>query len=84
MSRILSPASQIVSATDAVAVSPDSLNDLERGHTRAVYIGGEGNLVVRMEKGTEVTFIVPGGVTLPISIRRVMDTTTATGIIALY
>lgn len=54
--------------------------------TRALYVGGGGNLKVKMMRGTEVTFAsVPTGAVLPICVRRVFATgTTATQIIALY
>ena len=76
----------------AVAVTPDDANDLAAGATRALYIGGAGNIVVIMRDerrygGTNtVTFTgVPAGTILPISVARVAATlTTATAIIALY
>ncbi|HEY3495268.1 MAG TPA: hypothetical protein VGK73_11305 [Polyangiaceae bacterium] len=53
---------------------------------RAVYVGGAGNLSVRMAGGSTVVFTaVPAGTLLPISISRVVRaTTTATTILVLY
>lgn len=56
--------------------------------TRALLIGGAGNLKVDMADGTTVTMAIPAtatGVLLPIAVKRVYATgTTATGIVAFY
>ena len=57
--------------------------------TRAVYVGGGGNLNVELESdaaGANTIFTaVPAGSTLPIRVRKVHSTsTTATAIIGLY
>jgi hypothetical protein len=72
-------------AIGAAAVTPNDSTDLSRTPTRALYIGGAGNLVVDMAEGPTVTFTaVPVGI-FPISVKRVRSTsTTATNIIALY
>ena len=68
-----------------VAVTPSDTVDIRRG-SRALYIGVSGDIVVRArDSDTNVTFkAVPVGV-LPISVSRVLSTsTTATDIIALW
>lgn len=73
----------------AVAVTPDDNTDLTYT-TRGLYIGGAGNVVVRMynASGTaaSVTFTgVSAGTVLPIRAQRVLSTsTTATNIVALW
>jgi hypothetical protein len=55
--------------------------------TRALYIGGTGDVAVRMEGGqNSLTFsAVPSGTTLPIRVDQVLSTgTTATLILALW
>lgn len=55
--------------------------------TRAVYVGGTGNVAVLMWRdASPVTFMaVQAGTMLPIRVRKVMTTdTTATNIVALY
>lgn len=55
--------------------------------TRALYIGGAGNITVDMaDGGTAVLFVaVQGGTILPIQVTRIYQTgTSATSIVALY
>lgn len=53
--------------------------------TRAVWVGGTGDLAVRYADGTSDTLqSVPAGTLLPIRIDKVMAATTATKISALY
>ena len=54
--------------------------------TRALYVGGAGDLRVRMQGGAEVTFAaVPAGALLPLRVRRVLAAgTSATAIVALW
>ena len=68
-----------------VAVTPSDSTDLDT-LTRAVYVGGAGNLVAVRHDGTAVTFTgVPAGTVLPIAVRRINSTsTTATAIVALH
>lgn len=53
--------------------------------TRAVYVGVKGDLAVEMKNGAVVTFKnVPSGTVLPIRIRKVLMTSTASSILGLY
>lgn len=72
-------------ATSAVAVTPHDTNELTYV-TRAVYVGGGGNLKVTMADSGTVTFTaVPTGTTLNIRCKVVFSTgTTATSIVALW
>lgn len=72
-------------ATNAVVVTPDNSNDLAYT-TRAIYVGGAGNINVDMVSGQTCLFSgVPAGTVLPIRVKRVRSTsTTATLIVALY
>lgn len=73
-------------AANAIAITPHDTTAVEP--CRALYVGGAGNLTVRMaaETGsTNVLFAVVAGAVLPLSVRLVLATgTTATGIVALY
>lgn len=67
----------------AAAVTKSDATDL--GRTRAIWVGGTGNLVVTMADGTDVTFTaVPAGSWLWIQVQKVKAATTATNIVALY
>ncbi len=72
-------------ADNASAVTPSDSTDLAYT-SRALYVGGAGNLVVTMVGGGDVTFTaVPAGSILPIRVSRVKATsTTATSIVNLY
>lgn len=72
-------------ADNATAVTPSDSTDLAFT-SRALYVGGAGNLVVTMAGGGDVTFsAVPAGSILPIRVSRVKaTTTTATSIVNLY
>jgi hypothetical protein len=70
-------------ASNGVAVTKSDTTDL--GLTRALYVGGTGDVVVRFNNSTSVTFsAVPAGTILPIRVNRVMAATSATLIVALY
>jgi len=68
-----------------VAVAPDDAADLA-AVTRALWVGGGGDLAVRMQDGTALVLGgVPGGTLLPIRVARVRATgTTATRIVGLW
>lgn len=72
-----------VAAHGAVAVTPSDATIIPV--TRALYIGGTGNINVRMaDEQTLVFAAVPVGI-FPIQVDQVLSTsTTATNIIALY
>lgn len=71
-------------ATGGFAVVPSDTVDFSE-LSRALYIGGAGNLVVVMQNGNVLTFVgVPAGTVLPVRASRVNSTsTTATNIVAL-
>lgn len=72
-------------ARGAAAVVPD--DDAELAYmTRALYVGGAGDVSVRMADGQEVIFFnVPGGSVLPIRVVKVLAAgTTAGSMIALW
>lgn len=71
-------------AARAQAITPSDSVDLPVA-TRAVYIGGAGNLRVETQGGDIVTFSgLPGGFILPVRVARVFATgTTATNLIGL-
>lgn len=74
--------SDISNAYSAVAVTPSDSTILPTA--RALYVGGTGDVVVRMASGVQATFTaVPAGV-LPIQFDKVMAATAATGLLALY
>lgn len=74
------------SATGAVAVTTSDSTDLARGATKALYIGGAGNVAVITSGGDTITFTaITVGSFHPISVKRVLATgTTATNIVAVY
>lgn len=67
----------------AVSVTPDDDNDLEFT-TRAIYVGVAGDLVVILNKETtSVTFAnLAAGVFHPLRVDRVLESSTATSILA--
>lgn len=72
-------------ARNAAVVTPDNSNDLAHV-TRALFIGGAGNLNVDTADGDTVLFTgVTAGMILPLAVKRVRSTsTTATNIVALW
>ncbi len=72
-------------AAGAAAVTPHDANELAT-ISRALYIGGTGDLVVTMQDGVDATFIgVPAGFILPVRVSKVKVTgTSATNIVAMY
>jgi hypothetical protein len=76
-------ADQTVSAYDAVSLSESDTATFKT--TRAVYVGGTGDLVVTMNSGNSVTFsAVPAGALLPIQITQFKTASTATLVLGLY
>lgn len=70
-------------AVYAVSITPSDSTDLVTV-SRAIYVGGAGNLVVTMLGGGDATFTaVPAGTILPIRVTRV-KTSTATALLNLY
>lgn len=70
---------------NAFVVTPNDTADLS-ATSRALYVGGAGNLAVIMVGGETVTLTaVPAGTLLPIRVDRVLAIgTTATAIVALW
>jgi hypothetical protein len=69
----------------AITITPHNTTPLAKV-SRAIYIGGSGNLVVEMLGGqTPITFVgVSAGCVLPIRVTKVLTDTTATNLVALY
>lgn len=77
MQTILDPAESAVAVTksDTTVIPP----------TRALYIGGDGDLAVTMADGKQATFSgALAGSVLPLQVTQVRDATTATNIVAMY
>lgn len=80
------PSSLESPAKYAFAITPSDADDLAM-NTRAIYVGGAGNLrVILAGDTTAVTFTaVPVGTVLNIRVKKVMSTsTTATALVGLY
>lgn len=75
-------------AAGEVAFNTDLTANGQPGYCGGLYIGGDGNLVVIMAQdttGTLVTFNgVKAGTFLPIQVKRVSSTSTATNIMGLW
>lgn len=71
-------------ADEAFAIIPHDSTDFDE-YTRAIYVGGIGDVVVVMASGSVVEFTgVPAGAILPVRAIRVNDTnTTATDLVGL-
>lgn len=76
----------------AIAITPANSNIVspsgQEADTKALIVGGAGNLVVIMADGTgPITIAIPAtacGVILPLRVLQVTTATTATGVVALY
>lgn len=73
------------SAEHAFAITKADGSDIANT-TRALWVGGAGDVAVVMVGGETVTFTsVPAGTMLPISVTRVLSTgTSATNILGIY
>ncbi|QQO91885.1 tail fiber protein [Flavobacterium phage vB_FspM_immuto_3-5A] len=69
----------------AIEITPSNSTPLVKV-SRAIYIGGSGDLVVEMLGGqTPITFVgVSAGCVLPIRVTKVLESTSATNLVALY
>jgi hypothetical protein len=72
-------------ATNMFEVTPNDSAELANA-TRAVYIGGAGDLKIKTTGGDTVTLVgVPAGSLLPLRVVQVLSTgTTATSIVGMY
>ena len=72
-------------AFSAFEITPDDAADLPQV-TRAIYVGGSGDLRLIMKDGSTVTFVaVAEGSPFTVRAARVLSTgTTATGLVGLY
>lgn len=73
---------------NAVEVTPDDDVDIQPS-ARALWIGGDGDLEVIMagERDASVTVVflgVAAGTWMPIQVRRVLESTTCDGIVAVF
>lgn len=66
------------------AVTPHATNKLPGGKCRGVIVGTAGTVVAYNEQGTAVTVTCAAGVVIPIVTDRILNTSTATGIVALF
>lgn len=68
----------------AVAITPNDSTIITE--TKGIYVGGSGNVAVKMADGTTVTFTaMAAGVFHPLAVTKVLATgTTATSIMAAY
>lgn len=70
-------------AAHGFAIVPSDTADLAEV-TRAIYVGGGGNVVAQLLTGAEVTFAaVPSGSILPIRALRIRPASTATNLVGL-
>ena len=71
-------------ASGAFAITPDDAADITEV-TRALYVGGAGDIAVKMKSGQSVSLVgVTAGAVLPMRVVRVLATgTTASDIVGL-
>lgn len=72
-------------AIDGTMVAPSDTTPLSHV-TRAIYVGGGGDVQAELVSGSQISFAaVPGGVMLPMRVTKILATgTTASGIVALW
>lgn len=81
---------QTVSASKLIGITPSDSVEISDANgtvkTRAIYVGGDGDIVVENHEGDPITISgLVAGVLLPISVTKVRATgTTATNIVGLY
>lgn len=69
---------------DAVSVTPSDSTEYDPPF-RALYVGGDGNVVITTLRDTVATFVdVPPGTILPVAGVKVRAATTATNITAIF
>jgi hypothetical protein len=70
-------------ARGAFSIVPS--NDLLQIQTRAIYVGGDGNLTVVTDFGNQVTFVgLVAGTILPVACKKVLSSSTATNLVGLF
>lgn len=80
----LQAARQAAPAQDVAAVTPDSASDLPRGACAGLMVTAAGNLeFIAKGGGGSGVFAVAAGQVIPVQVKRVKATTTAT-VLALY
>lgn len=71
-------------ASYGFAITKSDETDFDH-YTRAIYVGGTGDVVVVWRDDTTSTFVgVPTGTILPVRAKRVNDATTATNLVGIY
>ena len=72
-------------ARKAVAVTPHATNPVTGGQCDFLFVGGAGNVVCRPDGAdADVTFAAVAGQYIWCTITHVRDTSTATGMVAMY
>ena len=85
MSNPRTPAGGAITAfpARAEAVTPSDTTTYPLGI--AIYVGGDGDVSVEpLEGGNVVVFSMTAGQVVPVTVRRVLAATTATGLVGLY
>jgi hypothetical protein len=80
---VIAPSAQFVAVTasDSTLLSYNGVVS----RTKALYIGGAGDLAVKNDLDTTVTFQnIPAGTLMPIAVSQVLAATTCTSVIACF